>query len=131
MSATRAGGACPAKSRQARPERRPAPSGPPRSPPTSSTWPTSTRAAPTASRTRPCDKRRLGPFAHGPARTSPSEQALRSWAIVHGDDEEAADGEIAAREKTCKAITKYAAEQANLHGFQVRKSLEPPTPSSP
>ncbi|WP_372347542.1 hypothetical protein [Streptomyces sp. KL116D] len=50
---------------------------------------------------------------------------------MHGDDEEAADGEIAAREKTARRSQKYAAEQANLHGFQVRKSLEPPTPSSP
>ncbi|MGY0018439.1 ABC transporter family substrate-binding protein [Streptomyces sp. YJ-C3] len=71
------------------------------------------------------DKGAAGPLTHGPGAALTPGKALRSWAIVHGDDEEAADEEIAARKKTRKAIKKYAKEQANLHGFQVRKSLEP------
>ncbi|MEV3854401.1 ABC transporter family substrate-binding protein [Streptomyces sp. NPDC050095] len=71
------------------------------------------------------DKGTAGPLAHGPGAALTPGKALRSWAIVHGDDEEAADEEIAARKKTRKAIKKYAKEQANLHGFQVRRSLEP------
>ncbi|WP_338703757.1 ABC transporter family substrate-binding protein [Streptomyces sp. Q6] len=71
------------------------------------------------------DKGTAGPLAHGPGAALTPGKALRSWAIVHGDDEEAAEEEIAARKKTRKAIRKYAKEQANLHGFQVRKSLEP------
>ncbi|MEV5611979.1 ABC transporter family substrate-binding protein [Streptomyces sp. NPDC052225] len=71
------------------------------------------------------DKGASGPLAHGPGAALTPGKALRSWAIVHGDDEEAAEEEIAARKKTRKAIKKYAREQANLHGFQVRKSLEP------
>ncbi|NEB78422.1 ABC transporter family substrate-binding protein [Streptomyces sp. SID14478] len=71
------------------------------------------------------DKGATGPLTHGPGAALTPGKALRSWAIVHGEDEEAADEEISARKKTRKAIKKYAKEQANLHGFQLRKSLEP------
>ncbi|MEV1023891.1 ABC transporter family substrate-binding protein [Streptomyces sp. NPDC050264] len=71
------------------------------------------------------DQGTSGPLAHGPGAALTPGKALRSWAIAHGDDEEAADEEIAARKKTRRAIKKYAEEQANLHGFQLRKSLEP------
>ncbi|GAA2320047.1 ABC transporter family substrate-binding protein [Streptomyces kunmingensis] len=71
------------------------------------------------------DQGASGPLTHGPGSALTPAKALRSWAIAHGEDEEAADEEIAAREKTRKAVKKYAKEQANLHGFEVRKSLEP------
>ncbi|RVU19540.1 ABC transporter family substrate-binding protein [Streptomyces antnestii] len=66
-----------------------------------------------------------GPLAQGSGAGRTPAQALRSWAVVHGDDQKAADEEIAAREKTGKALRKYAKEQANLDGYVVRKSLEP------
>ncbi|MFF1302681.1 ABC transporter family substrate-binding protein [Streptomyces sp. NPDC058307] len=51
--------------------------------------------------------------------------ALRSWAVAHGDDEEAADEEISASQKKRRALAAYAREQAALKGFEVRRSLEP------
>ncbi|MGW0333838.1 ABC transporter family substrate-binding protein [Streptomyces sp. NPDC003011] len=52
--------------------------------------------------------------------------ALRSWAVAHGsDDEEAADKEIRARKKQRRAVARYERQQAALRGFEVRKSLEP------
>ncbi|MBO1337004.1 ABC transporter family substrate-binding protein [Streptomyces sp. VRA16 Mangrove soil] len=66
-----------------------------------------------------------GPLTHGPGAALTPGRALRSWAIVHGDDEEAAEAEIHARAKTRKAVKKYAKEQQSLRGFVVRKSLEP------
>ncbi|MEU6840806.1 ABC transporter family substrate-binding protein [Streptomyces sp. NPDC046716] len=71
------------------------------------------------------DKSTAGPLAHGPGAALTPGKALRSWAIMHGEDEEAAEEEIAARAKTRKAVKKYAKEQENLRGFAVRKSLEP------
>ncbi|MET9496449.1 ABC transporter family substrate-binding protein [Streptomyces sp. NPDC006552] len=71
------------------------------------------------------DKGAPGPLAHGPGSARTPAQALRSWAIAHGEDAEAADAELAARAKTRKAVKKYAKEQADLNGFRVRKSLEP------
>ncbi|MCX3061023.1 ABC transporter family substrate-binding protein [Streptomyces beihaiensis] len=65
-----------------------------------------------------------GPPAHGPAGLTPA-QALRSWAIMHGDDEDAAAKEAAARKKARKAARTYAKEQHGLRGYVVRKSLEP------
>src|SRR5690606_24460420 len=50
---------------------------------------------------------------------------LRSWAVAHGSDEEAADEEISARKKLRKKAAKYARQQKALTGFEVRKSLEP------
>ncbi|MFE2458429.1 ABC transporter family substrate-binding protein [Streptomyces sp. NPDC059402] len=48
-------------------------------------------------------------------------EALRSWAVANGSDEEAAEEEILAREAEAKA----ARRQKALSGFEVRKSLEP------
>lgn len=71
------------------------------------------------------DKGTQGPLAHGPeARLTPAK-ALRSWAVAHGSDEEAAGTERQARQRTDKAIKKYATEQSGLRGYTVRKSLEP------
>ncbi|UQT56502.1 ABC transporter family substrate-binding protein [Streptomyces durmitorensis] len=66
-----------------------------------------------------------GPLSHGPEAQLTPAKALRSWAIANGSDEEAADTEQQAREKTHKAIKKYATEQTGLRGYTVRKSLEP------
>ncbi|NGO11621.1 ABC transporter family substrate-binding protein [Streptomyces sp. HC44] len=65
------------------------------------------------------------PLTHGPGAALTPGNALRSWAIAHGSDEEAADEEITAREQRGKAIAKYADEQSALRRFVVRKSLEP------
>ncbi|MET7698501.1 ABC transporter family substrate-binding protein [Streptomyces sp. NPDC005485] len=61
----------------------------------------------------------------GPGAAGPPAKALRSWALAHGSDEEAAADEKSARGKRQKAITKYADQQSALRGFVIRKSLEP------
>ncbi len=66
-----------------------------------------------------------GAPAHGPGAQLTPAKALRSWAIVNGSDEEAAQAEYEAREKTRRAVKRYATEQAGLSGYVVRKSLEP------
>ncbi|MBW5420671.1 ABC transporter family substrate-binding protein [Streptomyces sp. BG9H] len=66
-----------------------------------------------------------GQSAHGPGAQLTPGKALRSWAIAHGSDEEAAAAETEARQATRTAIKKYASEQAGLSGYVVRKSLEP------
>ncbi|MGW7086137.1 ABC transporter family substrate-binding protein [Streptomyces sp. NPDC054871] len=66
-----------------------------------------------------------GPLGHGPEAQLTPAKALRSWAIAHGSDEEAADSEQQARQRTDKAIKKYSTEQTGLRGYTVRKSLEP------
>ncbi|WAL97648.1 ABC transporter family substrate-binding protein [Streptomyces sp. Je 1-369] len=71
------------------------------------------------------DKGSEGPLAHGPGAAITPARALRSWAIAHGSDEEAADTETEARAKTRKAVKRYATEQEGLRGYVVRKSLEP------
>lgn len=71
------------------------------------------------------DKGAQGPPAHGPGAGLTPAGALRSWAIAHGSDEEAADTETEARAKSRKAVKKYATEQEGLRGYTVRKSLEP------
>ncbi|MFH9617668.1 ABC transporter substrate-binding protein [Streptomyces pratensis] len=65
------------------------------------------------------------PPAHGPGADTTPASALRSWALAHGSDEEAAETAQAAREKSREAVAAYAAEQKSLRGFAVRKSLEP------
>ncbi|MFG2591991.1 ABC transporter family substrate-binding protein [Streptomyces sp. NPDC048438] len=65
------------------------------------------------------------PPAHGPGADITPAAALRSWALAHGSDEEAAETAQAAREKNREAVAVYAAEQKALKGFTVRKSLEP------
>ncbi|MEU6995153.1 ABC transporter family substrate-binding protein [Streptomyces sp. NPDC046465] len=66
-----------------------------------------------------------GTPAHGPGAALTPAKSLRSWALAHGSDEEAADAETKARAKTRKAVKKYATEQEGLRGYVVRKSLEP------
>ncbi|MFF0504600.1 ABC transporter family substrate-binding protein [Streptomyces fimicarius] len=63
--------------------------------------------------------------AHGPGSEITPAAALRSWALAHGSDEEAAEIAQAAREKNRKAVVAYATEQKALRDFAVRKSLEP------
>ncbi|MFB8269986.1 ABC transporter family substrate-binding protein [Streptomyces sp. NPDC055955] len=70
------------------------------------------------------DKGASGPLAHGPGALTPA-QAMRSWAVAHGEDEDAADAELDARAKTRKAAGKYEKEQSRLEGYVLRKSLEP------
>ncbi|MDQ1036368.1 peptide/nickel transport system substrate-binding protein [Streptomyces sp. V3I8] len=65
------------------------------------------------------------PLTHGPGAALTPGRALRSWAIAHGSDEEAADEETTARKKRARAALKYAGQQSSLRGFTVRKSLEP------
>ncbi|MFI2778518.1 ABC transporter family substrate-binding protein [Streptomyces sp. ALB3] len=65
------------------------------------------------------------PPAHGPGAGITPASALRSWALAHGSDEEAAEAARAARAKNREAVAVYAAEQKSLRGFAVRKSLEP------
>lgn len=65
------------------------------------------------------------PLAHGPGSGTTPAGALRSWALAHGSDEEAAEIAQAAREKNSKAVVAYTAEQKALRDFVVRKSLEP------
>ncbi|MFD7062526.1 ABC transporter family substrate-binding protein [Streptomyces sp. NPDC059906] len=52
-------------------------------------------------------------------------QALRSWAIANGSDEEAAEEEVLAREERREAEAKARRRQQALSGFELRKSLEP------
>ncbi|MET7296946.1 ABC transporter substrate-binding protein, partial [Streptomyces griseoloalbus] len=61
----------------------------------------------------------------GPGAKRSAADAMRSWAIANGSDEEAADEEITAREKLRRKTAKYARQQKALGGFVVRKSLEP------
>ncbi|MEV5269806.1 ABC transporter family substrate-binding protein [Streptomyces werraensis] len=61
----------------------------------------------------------------GPEADRSAADALHSWAVANGSDEEAADEEISAREKLRKKAEKYARQQKALGGFEVRKSLEP------
>ncbi|MCX5560486.1 ABC transporter family substrate-binding protein [Streptomyces sp. NBC_00038] len=61
----------------------------------------------------------------GPGAALTPAKSLRSWALAHGSDEEAAGEEISAREKRREAMAEYADQQSALRGFVVRKSLEP------
>lgn len=65
------------------------------------------------------------PLTHGPGAALTPADALRSWALAHGSDEEQAEIAQAAREKTREAVAAYGAEQKALRGYAVRKSLEP------
>ncbi|MFE4827547.1 ABC transporter substrate-binding protein [Streptomyces sp. NPDC056672] len=64
-------------------------------------------------------------LTHGPGVAITPASALRSWALANGSDEEEAEAAQIAREQTAAAIVRYAKEQKTLHGFVVRKSLEP------
>ncbi|MFI6951180.1 ABC transporter family substrate-binding protein [Streptomyces sp. NPDC050422] len=65
------------------------------------------------------------PPAHGPGSEVTPAQALRSWALAHGSDEEAAQEAQEARDEKAKAAKAYATEQSDLRAYAVRKSLEP------
>ncbi|MET8490153.1 ABC transporter family substrate-binding protein [Streptomyces cellulosae] len=61
----------------------------------------------------------------GPEADRSAADALHSWAVANGSDEDAADEEISARKKLRKKAEKYARQQKALGGFELRKSLEP------
>nr|WP_020113952.1 ABC transporter family substrate-binding protein [Streptomyces bottropensis] len=63
--------------------------------------------------------------AHGPESALTPAKSLRSWALAHGSDEKAADGEARARERRRAALAEYLSQQSALRGFAVRRSLEP------
>ncbi|CAL9582134.1 ABC transporter family substrate-binding protein [Streptomyces sp. enrichment culture] len=63
------------------------------------------------------------PLAGGQGRSA--AQALRSWAVANGSDEEAAEEEVLAREERREAEAKAQRRQKALSGYEVRKSLEP------
>lgn len=65
------------------------------------------------------------PPAHGPGSEVTPAQALRSWALAHGSDEAVAEEAQEARDEKARAAEAYAAEQSDLRGYAVRKSLEP------
>lgn len=64
------------------------------------------------------------PF-QGPAGGRTAAKALRSWAIVHGSDEKAAERERRAIAKGSGTLTTYLDQQQALRDIEVRKSLEP------
>ncbi|MEU7071996.1 ABC transporter family substrate-binding protein [Streptomyces narbonensis] len=64
-------------------------------------------------------------LAHGPGSAITPSNALKSWSLAHGSDDEKAEEVQAARQKNQKAVTRYANEQDALARFVVRKSLEP------
>ncbi|MEV7616047.1 ABC transporter substrate-binding protein [Streptomyces sp. NPDC089799] len=66
-----------------------------------------------------------GAPAHGPGTSVTPAEAMRSWALAHGADEEKAAAEREARRDGAEAVQRYAAEQKALRGFTVRRSLEP------
>ncbi|WLQ36066.1 ABC transporter family substrate-binding protein [Streptomyces castrisilvae] len=63
--------------------------------------------------------------AAGPGAELTPAAALRSWAVAHGSDEEAAEEEQEARDDKAKAAEAYATEQSGLRAYAVRKALEP------
>ncbi|MET9349642.1 ABC transporter family substrate-binding protein [Streptomyces termitum] len=62
---------------------------------------------------------------HGPGSAITPGKALKSWALAHGEDEEAAEEVRAARAENKAAVARYAKAQDTLAGYVVRKSLEP------
>ncbi|WP_436738748.1 ABC transporter family substrate-binding protein [Streptomyces sp. BBFR102] len=66
-----------------------------------------------------------GPLAHGPGAGRTPADALMSWAVAHGTEQEAAESEQLAREQTREAVAAYASEQKSLAAYEVRKALEP------
>ncbi|MCX4770069.1 MULTISPECIES: ABC transporter family substrate-binding protein [unclassified Streptomyces] len=65
------------------------------------------------------------PPAHGPGSEITPAAALRSWALAHGSDEDVAAEAQSARDEKARAAKAYAAQQNDLRGYVVRKSLEP------
>jgi peptide/nickel transport system substrate-binding protein len=64
-------------------------------------------------------------LAPAPGRHRSAADALRSWAVANGSDEEAAERETEARQKLRKAAEKEERRRQALRGYEVRKSLEP------
>ncbi|MDG9716430.1 ABC transporter family substrate-binding protein [Streptomyces sp. DH24] len=64
-------------------------------------------------------------LAPAPGRHRSAADALRSWAVANGSDEEAAERETEARQELRRAAEKEARRQRALRGYEVRKSLEP------
>lgn len=71
------------------------------------------------------DTKNAGPLTHGPGAAITPADAIRSWAIAYGSDEDKAAEEREARKQNQAAVAAYAAEQAALRGYVVRKTLEP------
>ncbi|WP_371790853.1 ABC transporter family substrate-binding protein [Streptomyces sp. NBC_01471] len=66
------------------------------------------------------------PLTHGPGSEVQPADALLNWAAAHGaDGPEAEEAASRAAEQTRKDRQEYARQQAALHGYVVRKSLEP------
>ncbi|MCX4864730.1 ABC transporter family substrate-binding protein [Streptomyces sp. NBC_00257] len=65
------------------------------------------------------------PLAQGPGAGEGPAAALRAWAVAHGSNAKEAAAARAAGKKTRAAADAYAAEQAGLRAYVVRKSLEP------
>ncbi|WP_329589567.1 ABC transporter family substrate-binding protein [Streptomyces sp. NBC_01362] len=65
------------------------------------------------------------PLAQGPGAGEGPAAALRAWAVAHGSNAKDAAAARAAGKKTRAAADAYAAEQAGLRAYVVRKSLEP------
>ncbi|MFJ1963354.1 ABC transporter family substrate-binding protein [Streptomyces massasporeus] len=82
--------------------------------------PTAARRITVAARPHPSGSPLMGPGADRSA-----ADALESWAVANGSDDDAADEETVARKKLRKAAAGYARQQQALGGFEVRKSLEP------
>ncbi|MFD7993602.1 ABC transporter family substrate-binding protein [Streptomyces mexicanus] len=61
----------------------------------------------------------------GPSRGRTAAQALRSWAVLHGSDQQAAAAERQAVQEGRGTLTTYLKQQQTLRGFTLRKSLEP------
>ncbi|MFF7051951.1 ABC transporter family substrate-binding protein [Streptomyces griseorubiginosus] len=66
-----------------------------------------------------------GLSAHGSGSNLGAADALRSWAVAHEGEEEAADDEAGAGKKKREAALAYERQQTALKGFEVRRSLEP------
>lgn len=66
------------------------------------------------------------PLTHGPGSDVQPADALLNWAAAHGaDGPEVQEAASRAAEQTRKDRQEYARQQAALHGYVVRKSLEP------
>ncbi|MFJ3693803.1 ABC transporter family substrate-binding protein [Streptomyces sp. NPDC090052] len=66
------------------------------------------------------------PLTHGPGSDVQPADALLNWAAAHGaDGPEAQEAASRAAEQTRKDRQEYARQQAALHSYVVRKSLEP------
>lgn len=66
------------------------------------------------------------PLTHGPGSDVQPADALLNWAAAHGaDGPQAQEAASRAAEQTREDRKEYARQQAGLHGYVLRKSLEP------